>query len=88
MVYTVMVLIFTVIENYELGDTEAICGRIIALAGKLIGHPDKGASPWKVRKSVYLRDPKVILSGPIESRARPNQEPAFKSSEPAADSSS
>jgi len=69
MIYTVMVLIFAAIENYEIGDMDAMRMRIIALAGKLVGNPAGGPSPWRVRKSVSLRGPKIAA----RARLQPQQ---------------
>jgi hypothetical protein len=61
MIYTVMVLIFAAIENYEMGDLDAMRARILALAGKLVGSPPGDRGLWKVRKSAYLTGPKVTI---------------------------
>jgi hypothetical protein len=68
MIYTVMVLIFAAVENYELRDMEEMRMRILALAGKLVGNPSGGPSPWRVRKSVYLQGPKVTVSPRYEAQ--------------------
>lgn len=59
MIYTVMVLIFAAFENYQFNDRAEMCARVLALAGKLVGNPAGGPSRWTVRKSVYLKGPKV-----------------------------
>jgi hypothetical protein len=69
MVYTVMVLIFAAIENYVFNDVEAMGSRLLALAGKLVGGPVGGPSPWKVRQSPYMKEVKLIIPVRIERLA-------------------
>lgn len=68
MIYTAMVLLFAAIENYDLGDMDGTRWRILALAGKLVGNPSGGPSPWRVRKGVYLKCPKITVSGRSEGQ--------------------
>jgi hypothetical protein len=68
-IYTVMVLIFAAIENYELRDMDAMRGRILSLAGKPVGNPLGGPSPWQVRKGIYLKGPNVIIPVSLEAHA-------------------
>lgn len=67
MIYTVMVLIFAAIECYKLDDMDAMRERILSLAGKLVGNPSRGPSPWRIRKAIYLTGPKVTM--PVSSVA-------------------
>jgi hypothetical protein len=64
-----MVLIFAAVENYNLGDMAAMRMRILALAGKLVGNPNGGVSPWRVRASVYLTGPKVAARARLQPLA-------------------
>ena len=68
MVYTVMVLIFAAFENYQFNDRAEMHTRILALAGKLVGNPAGGHSPWTVRRSVYLKGPKVTARARLHPR--------------------
>lgn len=69
MIYTVMVLMFAAIENYDMNDMVATRTRILALAGKLVGSQSGDRSQWTVRKSVYLRGPKVTIPARPEAKA-------------------
>jgi hypothetical protein len=66
MVYTVMVLIFAAIENYDFHDVEAMRMRLLSLAGKLVGGPMGQLSPWKVRQSPYLKEEKLTIPLRVE----------------------
>jgi hypothetical protein len=68
-VYTAMVLIFAAIESYTVEDMAAMRTRLLALAGKLVGGIDGGPSGWKVRKSPYLKGPKLAIPLRVEGPA-------------------
>jgi hypothetical protein len=69
MIYTVMVLMFAAIENYNMNNMVVTRTRILALAGKLVGSQSGDRSQWTVRKSVYLRGPKVTIPAGPEAKA-------------------
>lgn len=68
-IYTAMVLIFAAIESYTLDDMAAMRTRLLALAGKLVVGPNGSPSPWKVRKSPYLKGPTLTIPLKIEGPA-------------------
>ena len=71
-VFTVMILIFAAVESYNIGDMNTMNVRVLALAGKLVGDPGKPFNYWKVRKSPYLRGPKLAIPlGPAHANVSP-----------------
>jgi hypothetical protein len=68
-VYTVMVLIFAAIESYTLADEGMMRTRLLALAGKLVGSVDGSPTLWRVRKSPYLKGPKLNVPSKLEGQA-------------------
>jgi hypothetical protein len=67
-IFTTMVLLFSVIENYEGGDAQIMGARIVRLANKLVGGPDAVTgekSPWQVRNSPFLSGPKVSVPSEV-----------------------
>ena len=71
MIYTVMTLLFAAYECLTFVDTGIWRDRILALAGKLVGDPSGQMIIHRVRKTTYLRDPKVGVPTALEARAPP-----------------
>jgi hypothetical protein len=70
MVYTVMALIFSGIENYQFDDMLAMKARLLGLAGKLVGAPPgfPGFSPWRMMKSPCLKGRRLTIPMTISVR--------------------